>query len=344
MRINIGVFAHNEQDNIGSIIADLATQTLFQDQQINTKVFVLANGCTDSTATNASESINTLPPQIQTKFSLHDLQFSGKSRTWNFFTHEVCQQDPCDATIFVDADIRIRNSDTLKRMVSSLSQTPASVINSRPKKDIDITKANLSFSQKIIASSGGSFTDYKSTICGQLYAVSFNAIRNIYLPIGLPVEDGFIKAMIISTFLTLEDDKTKITGFEDIWHEYESIQSLNELIRHQTRIIIGSAINSAIFCELNKLPPDPDKRSTLLKSASQDTNWLNSIINQQLPRFPYGYVPFHFLIKRQKGIFKRQNVGLLRKVFLSTSGFAFDVMVYVSATFKLAQGKGVGYW
>lgn len=344
MRVSLGIFAHNEQKNIKNIISDLASQTLFQDQKVEKKAFILANGCTDATTVIASESINSLPSPIKTEFSVCDLPFSGKSKTWNFFVHEVCDKDPCDIIIFIDADIRIRDSNTLEKMVSQLSSGPASVINSKPVKDIDLNKNHLSFSQKIIASSGGSFTDYKSTICGQLYAAKFSSIREIYLPVGLPVEDGFIKAMIISTFLTLEDDKTKINGFPDIWHEYESIRSFGGLIRHQTRIIIGSAINSVAFKELSKYPKDVKKRSDFLKSASQTSDWLSSITSQQLPKFPYGYVPFHFLTKRQKGIFTRKDVGPMKKIFLSISGLTFDLIVYISATSKLAQRKGAGYW
>src|SRR5690606_37196896 len=153
---------------------------LIQDQRFETKVFVLANGCTDATVSTATEGINLAPPTLKVIFYVLDLPFSGKSRTWNFFVHSVCEKDPCDIAIFIDADIRIRGSDTLQKMLSNLSSGLASVINSKPVKDIDIKKEHLSFSQKIIASSGGSFTDYKSTICGQLYAAKFNTIKNIY--------------------------------------------------------------------------------------------------------------------------------------------------------------------
>lgn len=343
MKINIGIFAHNEQSNIRNIIADIDGQSLSCDQQNEIKIFVLANGCTDATVAIATEAARHITSS-QLTISVCDLPFAGKSRTWNFFVHDACEKDPCDAVIFVDADIRIREVDTFHKMISRLSSGPASVINSRPTKDIDIRKEPLSFSQKIIASSGGSFTDYKSTICGQLYAAKISAIRDIYLPIGLPVEDGFIKAMIISSFLTQADDKSKINGFEDIWHEYESIRSISGVIRHQKRIIVGSAINTAVFREITTHSQDLDERKAFLKSVSQESDWLNSIIKQQLPTLPYGYVPFHFLTKRQRGIFLRKDVGILKKVFLSISGFAFDLTVYISATFKLAQGKGAGFW
>lgn len=344
MKINIGIFAHNEQNNIRNIITDISEQTVFRDQQNEIKIFLLANGCTDDTVVIAKDCVNHSPLFIRNSFVVCDLPFSGKSRTWNFFIHDACEKEPCDAVIFVDADIRIREINVLQKMISNLLSGAASVVNSRPVKDIDIRKEPLGFSQKIIGSSGGAFTDYKSTICGQLYAASPNAIRDIYLPIGLPVEDGFIKAMIISNFLTSMDDKSKINGFEEIWHEYESIRSITEVIRHQKRIIVGSAINAAIFREINNYSKDINDRKAFLKSASLDSDWLNTMIKRQLPTLPYGYVPFHFLTKRQKGIFKRKDVSIIKKIFLSMSGLAFDLTVYVAATLKLAQGKGAGFW
>jgi|GEM_PF-1359511 Glycosyl transferase family 2. len=343
MKINVGIFAHNEQRNIANIIADIESQTILKDPEKELSIFILANGCTDETVSIAVECSKKTWFGETSRLAVYDLPFSGKSRTWNYFIHEICKSNVCDAVIFVDADIRIREKSSLARMVRNLFSGNAHAINSKPVKDIDVRDRKSNFLQKAISASGGSFSDYKSTICGQLYAVRMESIREIFLPIGLPVEDGFIRAMIISNFLTSADDKTKINGCDDMWHEYESIRSIRKLIRHQQRIIVGSAINACIFREIRR-EQSLEARKNLLKYASENPEWLNSILKQQLPTAPYGYVPFHFLTKRQQGIFGRKNMGLPKKIILSTSGFLFDLIVYVAATFKLARGNSAGFW
>ena len=44
MKIHIGVFAHNEQKGIASVLCDLARQDLFSRTDVSVRVVVLANG------------------------------------------------------------------------------------------------------------------------------------------------------------------------------------------------------------------------------------------------------------------------------------------------------------
>ena len=49
MLISIGIFAHNEERDIGSLISDLAKQNLLSNETLSIAIHVVANGCTDST-------------------------------------------------------------------------------------------------------------------------------------------------------------------------------------------------------------------------------------------------------------------------------------------------------
>lgn len=111
MKINIGIFAHKKQNKIGNIIADVKGQSPVHDPQNEIKVFVLVNGCTDGTVAIAPESARLFSAHIPSLVC--DLPFSGKSRTRNFFVHETCEQNPREAAIFIDTDIRRREVDTL---------------------------------------------------------------------------------------------------------------------------------------------------------------------------------------------------------------------------------------
>lgn len=341
MQINIGIFAHNEENKICHTLQDLVDQSVIHNPKYQISIYVLANGCTDNTASQAQkfadENLNNC------KIFIEDLSISGKSRTWNHFVHKICKESSCDIVVFMDADIKIPDKQSLQNLIDLLISSGADAVNSKPVKDTSNLR-NISFVQKLITASAGTFSDYKNSICGQLYATHFKSVEDLYLPVGLPVEDGFIRAMIISTYLTEPDNFSKITGTDEAWHEYESITTVSELIRHQQRIIVGSAINTAIFSEICRKAPELQQRKQLLKNASENPAWLDQILKEQLPKFPYGYVPFHFFTKRQKKIFGRSDVNFLRKIFLSVSGLAFDLIVYAAASYKLARGKGAGFW
>ena len=68
--ISIGVFAHNEENNILTTLESLAAQDIFQlplFSSLNITVSVLANGCTDTTvpiATNYLKSQSSFKGQV----------------------------------------------------------------------------------------------------------------------------------------------------------------------------------------------------------------------------------------------------------------------------------------
>ena len=49
MLISIGIFAHNEEHDIGTLISDLAKQNLLANNALSIDIHVVANGCTDNT-------------------------------------------------------------------------------------------------------------------------------------------------------------------------------------------------------------------------------------------------------------------------------------------------------
>ena len=50
MLISIGILAHNEEHDIGTLISDLAKQNLLANDALSIEIHVVANGCTDNTA------------------------------------------------------------------------------------------------------------------------------------------------------------------------------------------------------------------------------------------------------------------------------------------------------
>lgn len=329
--VDIGVFAHNESLGIAAMVARLAAQDILSDPAYSAHVVVLANGCSDDTVAQASGVAG---------IEVVDLPEGGKSRTWNRFVHDLARPE-AEVLVFVDADIAFCDAGALGRLVGGLGE--AWVANSQPVKDIVARPEGLGAMDKVIAAAGGGLDDWKTAICGQLYAMPAVVARRFHLPIGLPVEDGFLRAMVLTDALTGPEEFSRIIGIDGVSHIYASERTIGALIKHQTRIVIGSAINFACFATLTALPVS--QRHAALASAAGDAEWLSGVISARLPRWPFGYVPWHFLTKRVVRLFDHPR-ELLRpkRVVITILGFGFDAIVYVRAQIAMFRGAGSGHW
>ena len=330
MRVDVGVFAHDEAAGIAAMVARLLAQDM---SGLEARVVILANGCQDDTAARARAA----------GAEVAELPLGGKSRTWNRFVHDISRPG-ADVLIFVDADIAFPAPDSLRRLALGLAARPGLwVLNSQPVKDIVARPEGLSALDRLIAAAGGGLDDWKTAICGQLYAMPAARARSLHLPIGLPVEDGFLRAMVLTDALTRTEDLGRIDGLDGLWHIYQSERGIGALIRHQTRIVIGSALNFAAFDSLRALPEEA--RRPALARAAADEGWLGDAARSRLPRWPFGYVPVHFLTKRLARA-RAQPARLLRPRQLAVTllGFGFDAIVYLLAQYRMARGAGVGFW
>ena len=336
VRIDIGLFAHNEAAGIADMLRGLMAQDIFDAPDFSARVLVLANGCTDATVAIAQSECGPTTTVV-------DLPAAGKSRTWNRFVHGFARED-AHFLIFMDADIAFSTHDTLRRLVQHLLTRPDLwVINSQPIKDIIALPSGLSTIDKVIAAASGGLDDWKTAICGQLYAMPAARARAFHLPIGLPVEDGFLRAMVLTDALTREEDFSKIDGAAGISHIFASERSIVGLINHQTRIVIGSAINAVCFAQLRNLPVD--QRHAKLRLVAQDDDWVGGVISHNLPKWSYGFVPVHFLVKRVAVLMANPKRLLQpRQVLIVIAGFGFDAIVYLRAQVAMARGAGSGHW
>lgn len=340
IKVDIGVFAHNEADGITRTLQGLMRQEV---AGLDVRVLVLANGCTDDTAELARRFSQTgNPSPTGPSVEVAELAQGGKSRTWNRYVHELSRSD-ADVLVFMDADIDIPESDSLLRLIRGLTSNPAlHAFNSHPIKDIVYRPENLGLLDKAIAMGSETLNDWKTAICGSLYAMPSARARMLHMPIGLAVEDGFLRAMILTDAMTIDEDFSRIDG-GDVFHVFSSERSILALIKHQTRIVIGSAVNTAAFTALHAVPGS--QRHAALAEAASRENWLPEVIRAQLPKWPYGWIPLHYLTKRI-GFIARQPKKLLhpRQIFVLVLGFGFDLVVYINAQIKMAKGVGAGHW
>jgi len=331
----LGIFAHDEAEGIAAMISGLAGQDILGDPALSVRILLLANGCRDDTADRArSASAGTALEDV------FEVVEGGKSRTWNAFAHDLAGPE-AEVLVFCDTDIAFPDPTTLRRLVGFLTDYPDLVaVSSRPVKNITHTPpASLSLSDKLTSAAGGTLNDWRRSICGQLYAMRAEAARGFHLPIGLPVEDGFVRAMITTNVLSEEPKYTKIDGSDDIFHIYRSERGIRSLLNHSTRIVIGSAMNAVLFGHLRSSAVD-DPRAEL-SLAANDPGWLDRRMSDTLPTARYGYVPWHFLTKRISRFPQQKSA---RKRLILLAGFGFDAIVWVMAQLRMARGAGAGYW
>jgi hypothetical protein len=146
--------------------------------------------------------------------------------------------------------------------------------------------------------------------------------------------------MVVTDRFTAADDDSRIDGLEGAWHIYPSERTVAGLIRHQTRLVVGSAINAAVFRHLKAEGFERIARE--LSKAAADEDWLPGVLRLRLPRLPYAYVPLHFAIKRLGR--RMPGKGLVQRMGLKAMGVGFDMIVYLNAQMKMARGEGAGHW
>lgn len=335
--IAIGIFAHQEEKNICSIICEITKQSIIKYNGYRVEIYILANGCTDNTVVIAKDYIER--NDLSDLCEVIVIDKAGKSNAWNMYVHDICNSR-YEYILFCDADIRIPDISTIEKMTVAFDDNKnVCVINSKPIKDICYDVEPINFIEKIITQSAGGFSDWKSSICGQLYIVRASAIYNIYMPIGLPVEDGYIGAAIVTENFNKLADVNKIHGVESIWHVYESEKKIVPIIKHQVRIVVGSAINYALFTHFNQIGGN-ETNIAQMKSAS-DESWLPCLISSFYPK-KWGWIPPHFLLKRLKNFdIQKTNANKVIYMFI---GFVFDFIVYVKAQIVMIRDRGPGFW
>jgi glycosyltransferase involved in cell wall biosynthesis len=341
--VDIAILAHQEEATIASVIEDLAAQSAATDPRLDLRVCVAANGCRDKTVEVARAAVARLPAEVSERFVVLDLAQSGKSRTLNALIHTHLRRE-AEIFVFMDGDIGLVEPDTIGRIVQGLATRPElRIFTGRPVKDIAHYGIETGAVGRLIASGAEQLTDFRRSLAGGLYGIRASAARSVHLPIGLPVEDGFIRAMVVTDFLTRPDQLDRIDGDPGVFFIYESIRTVPALVRHQTRIVVGSAINAMLFARIRKLAPTPEAAQALLREAASDEQWLQRALREELPKAPHGYVPFHFMTKRIRR-FDRKLLAHPSKFFAFLGGIGLDVIAWVNASRVMMSGRAAGHW
>lgn len=173
MKVEVAVFAHNEERNIARSVGALLAEGG------GGRVHVLANGCSDRTVELAR-----LLFADNARVIVHDIPVGDKSNAWNLFVHEYAAT--ADLYVFSDGDCEVCPG-SLAVLVNTASSNPAAnAISALPRsgRKRDHYAAEMTENRDL---------------AGNLYALTghfVNRIRQLglRLPVGLVGDDSIVGA------------------------------------------------------------------------------------------------------------------------------------------------------
>jgi hypothetical protein len=348
MRISIGILAHNESCTVGKTILSLASQSLLQRDCAGVEaiqVVCVPNGCSDDTASVARESLARLLTEVENPLlstGVHELERAGKPRSWNAFVHE--QSDPAAThLILLDADIDLTSPDALEALVQVLRDNPQGYASV----GVPIKRRTDRFPFFLFEkmSRGASSLTQAGTVGlnGGLYCARAEKLRQIWLPNELLVEDGFIKAMLITDFFKRQDAPPRLLRAKAARYEIDAYLHPLALFRHERRLIVGTALNALAYTELWGLPPETDVSDYVRERVVDEEPWLWRLLAAHADGRGWWLMPegsFRaVLFKRFRGLKQMGRASALRALPAALLSVAFELPVILGANRELRKGR-----
>jgi Glycosyl transferase family 2 len=343
-KLSIGILAYNEESRIGKTLQTLFTQDVFQ--KFATEVVIVPNGCTDETAAVARRSLRDHHSVWSARGSarVEELVVGGKVNAWNQFVHKFSSTQ-ASVLVLMDADIRLLSTNTISSMVSTLkSSSEAVVCVDRPVKDIE-TNTNRTFFQSLLVAATPDIDPDNVRLCGQLYCALAAEIRRIKLPVGIPHEDGLLRALLLTQGFTSPENRRRIVLDSSVAHTFESVATLQELFKHEKWIVAGSVVIMLLF-ERFSAETTPDRSAmTLMKDwEEQNPEWLPRYIESQVRERGWRLLPRSWWVRRWSHLRKLPLARRLRRFPVAAMAAAMDMLIFIAAIRAVRRGRAFRYW
>jgi hypothetical protein len=296
VEISIGVLAWNEEEAIATTLDSLFQQSLFADlheRRAHCEIFCVANGCTDSTPALAARVFADRMAQhpFRAAFSgrVVALAERGKANAWNVFVHQLSSR-AAKVLFVMDADILLATPHTLRNMYQALLQDAAAhAAIDQPLKDIAF-KTRKSLRERLSLATSRLTQADGAQLTGQLYCLRAEVARRIVLPRDLLVEDGFIKTLLCTDFLTRPSNPRRIVQAKEAAHVFEAYTSAQAILRNQKRQMIGQTIVHLLLDKDLKDHARHDSSSLedcVRTREAQDPLWLRRLTATHLQETKY---------------------------------------------------------
>ncbi len=340
--VSIGIFAHNEADNIIATLDSLAGQDIFNDTwPFNVHVSILANGCTDKTVEISWTYLGKASAFIG---KVIEIDKPGKSNAWNEFIHSADSQH-VDYFVCMDSDITFGSCDVISSLVEALVNSQEAYLSIDIAEKDTVLKSRKSVIEYISLFFSGLIKQGSTAVAGSLYCARGHILRKITMPEGLPVEDGFLRAMLVTELFTQKDNNQRIFVVDNVCHYFTPDPSIKSLLRHEERLLIGTFINSVIYGYLWKevASAGVDAGSLVAKNNQENPDWVESLINtyRQLHN---PIIPKHFYYKYWQ---RWKSLSLTKKIIsfpIITIASIIKYYLLKKVERRLIHESGLGVW
>ncbi|SPE59060.1 Glycosyl transferase family 2 (modular protein) [Verrucomicrobia bacterium] len=352
--VAFGIFAWNEENAVRPMVSSLFAQSIFAEldrRQWRSEILCVLNGCTDRTPAVAREIFERQsrehPNREAFSTRVAELPERGKINAWNQFVHALSAKS-ARFLFMMDADILIHRPETMWNMLEALERDPqASVSVDRPCKDLSFS-SRKSFRNNLSLAASQMTRSAAGQLCGQLYCIRAEVARKIYLPKDLAAcEDGFIKALVCTDFLTRPVAPERIRLAEGAEHTFEAYTRPTAILRNQKRQLIGQTIVHILVDEYLPGLPVAERRElgrTLREKDDRDPLWLKRVIETHLQRRHFFWRLYPGLLSQS---FRRWAgvPGLKRLTCFPAAAAGFFAALLASWTAFRALKRGrTNYW
>ncbi len=314
------------------------------------QIVCVANGCTDRTAERAGACFrehrtgNAFRDGFTT--STAEIPERGKTNAWNKFVHELSDRHSF-CLFLMDADILMLHPDTLWSMYQTLVEHPeASVSVDHPLKDIARARSPGILGRISLTTSQMTRTG-TAQLTGQLYCIRTTIAHRIYLPHDLLVEDGFIKNLVCTDFLTSPSNPARVIQAKHAAHIFESYKSPRAILRNQKRQMIAQTILHVLFDqEMKRVAHDEghDFAGYLRRRDLEQPGWLKKLVGEHVRRLKFFWEIFPGLLSfRFKRLACLRPLERLRALPAACAGFAVTLISSWMA-FRFLKRGYTSYW
>lgn len=344
-RVVCGIWCYNEEGAIGAMLRNLVKQTIFADEALEKIIMIVPNGCKDDTAGEARRVADEIAASNDapkaTEFRIQEIPEGGKANAWNISVRTI--PAGVDVLFGFDADTQLQQDDGLEQLLDVLADPDVLAASSTPIKDL-MFEDNLTLTERLIRANGRVLDGGTSTISGSMYALKEEVFRDVHMPRGLVVEDGFLAAMTKTRGFRQPAREENLQQLSTVNHVYESERTIRALFAHQRRLVLGGAINSHLFRFIATIPPEENRAERLAALDKERPNWLPELIGQhQKEGLPL--VPVHFLVKRWNRLRTGSLLARLKLLPKVALGFMLDAYGYFGARRAMARDdRGLGTW
>lgn len=329
--------ACNEEGTIRSTISSLAEQSLFENPDHTISIHVIPNGCSDATSTLASEALRAFEKKHpRVRVEVKELREGGKANAWNHFVHVFSPAD-AEALLLLDADIQFGERECLDRLVKTLVESPSALVAvDRPLKDI-ASKKNPSLRERLSVSASEFQNAGSPKIAGSLYLARAEALRSFWMPFGLLVEDGFVKAMLLTDSFRHPEKKAGLVRAHGATHYFKAVTGLRDWFGHERRLLNGTALNILLFEYIQKrVQEGGDPKLFLRTNNERDPLWIVGLAKAHRGTLPGGLEFVSEPLRRWNRMPIQKKIAFF-PVALLRSGLSVAVFLTCQSDFKLGR-------